>query len=117
MSTKYDAEAIKAAAGKLGSIMDDMAPFTALKAAVPNAGSFDLAMWLERVLQARRNDVVAHAEHLKVAFEDMRTTLTTIATDFENADGDNAKKIGASIDDLQAYIADDISRFDDGAAI
>ena len=114
MTTKYDAEAIKAAAGKLGSIMDDMAPFSALKVTVPNAGSFDLATWLEKIVQDRVDGIVLHAEHLKIALADMQTALTTIATDFDNADGDNAEQIKSSITDMEKHVTDDISQASQG---
>jgi len=114
VTTKYDAEAIKAAAGKLGSIMDDMAPFSALKVTVPNAGSFDLATWLEKIVQDRVDGIVLHAEHLKIALADMQTALTTIATDFDNADGDNAEQIKSSITDMEKHVTDDISQASQG---
>jgi hypothetical protein len=110
--TEFDAKEIKACADRIGGLLDDMAAFTDLKNHWPNAGNFELAQWLERIVDDRRNGVVAHAEHLKLTFEDMQTTLTTIANDFENADGDNAKKILNAIDDLKGKITDDISSLD-----
>ncbi|WP_370948062.1 hypothetical protein AB5J62_10850 [Amycolatopsis sp. cg5] len=114
MSTKFDAKAITDAAGKLGSIMDDMKAFTELKANWPNAGKFPLAQWLERIVDDRRNGVVAHAEHLKLALEEMETTLTKIAKDFTNLDGENAKKVSDSIGELKKHIRDDIVKLDEG---
>lgn len=111
--TEFDAKEIKACADRIGGLLDDMGAFTKLKPHWPNAGSFELAQWLERIVDDRRNGIVAHGEHLKLTFEDMQTTLTTIANDFENADGDNAKKILGAIDDLKGKITDDISSMDE----
>lgn len=111
--TAFNATEIKNCAERIGGLLDDMAAFTKLKPHWPNAGSFALAQWLERVVDDRRNGVVAHAEHLKIVFEDLQTTLTTIATDFENADGDNADAIVKCIDELQGKVTDDISTLDE----
>ncbi|GHF44824.1 uncharacterized protein YukE [Amycolatopsis bartoniae] len=112
MSTTFDADGIKASAKNIGALMDDMTAFSNLKPQWPNAGHFELAQWLERIVDDRRNAIVAHAEHLKTAFEDMETTLTNIATDFENADGDNANKIKTSITELISHVESDISTMD-----
>ncbi|GLY46816.1 hypothetical protein [Lentzea sp. NBRC 102530] len=112
MATNFDPDAIRESAKKLGSIMDDMAAFEALKANWPNAGGFELAQRVERVVDDRRNGVVANAEHLKIALDDMRSTLTKIANDFEKADDDNAAKIKASIGDMASEIRSDTARFD-----
>ncbi|UMP06956.1 hypothetical protein [Amycolatopsis sp. EV170708-02-1] len=112
MSMEFDPAAIRLSAGKLGDIMNDMSAFTALKVTVPNAGSFEVAKWLEQIVQDRVNGIVAHAEHLQIALRNMDTTLTQIANEFENADGENAKRIKASIAELQSTIRQDISSFD-----
>ena len=112
MSTTFDADGIKASAKNIGALLDDMSAFTALKPHWPNAGHFELAQWLERIVDDRRNAIVAHAEHLKLAFEDMETTLTNIATDFENADGDNAEKIKTSITELISHVESDVQTMD-----
>ncbi|TVT62509.1 hypothetical protein FNH05_01065 [Amycolatopsis rhizosphaerae] len=112
MSTNFDANGIKNSAKSIGALLDDMSAFTALKPQWPNAGHFALAEWLERIVDDRRNAIVAHAEHLKLAFEQMETTLTKIADDFQNADGDNAAKIKTSITELQTHIIDDVSKMD-----
>jgi len=109
MSTKFDPDAIKKAAGELGAIMDDMSAFADLKTPASSAGTFEVAKWLERIVQDRSDGVSLHAEHLQVALENMETTLTQIATDFENADGENAEKIKSSIANLQTEINKDIS--------
>jgi hypothetical protein len=112
MSTKFNSDAIKKAAGELGLILHDMSAFSALKISVPNAGNFEVAKWLEQIVQDRTNGIVAHAEHLQVALTNMETKLNWIASEFENADGENAAKIKASIAGLQADIKGDISSFD-----
>ncbi|WIX98220.1 hypothetical protein QRX60_29605 [Amycolatopsis mongoliensis] len=112
MGTKFDAEAIKKSAENIGKIMDDMSAFEALKNHWPNAGKFELAVWLERVADDRRNAIVAHAEHLKLAFEEMEKKLTSIATEFENADGDNADKIKSSMSELEGDVIEAVNSFD-----
>jgi len=111
-STEYNSEAVKNAGINLGRILDDMSAFTDLKAHWPNAGKFKLAQWLERIVDDRRNAIVAHAEHLKIVFEDMETTLKQIAEDFDNADGENAKEIAKSISDMETNIGNEITELD-----
>jgi hypothetical protein len=111
-STKFKADDIKKSADVIGGLLNDMSAFTKLKPHWPNAGSFELAQWLERIVDDRRNGIVAHAEHLKLTFEDMQTSLKKIATDFENADGENAKKIIAALDEMQGKISGDIGTLD-----
>ncbi|RSN39928.1 hypothetical protein DMC64_37045 [Amycolatopsis sp. WAC 04197] len=112
MSTNFDAEAIKASAGKLGTIMDDMSAFQALKEHWPNAGKFETAVWLEQIVDDRRNGIVAHGEHLQTVLNDLRATLTSIADGFESTDDENAKAILKSIQGLEAKISGDIAQYD-----
>ncbi|MFC9254310.1 hypothetical protein [Amycolatopsis thailandensis] len=114
MSTSFDADAIEAAAGKIGKIMKDhMGTFEALKPHWPNAGKFQLAVWLERVVDDRRNGIVAHAEHLRIAFETFEKKLKELAKEFEEADGKNADKINKSILDFERAVVSDVNKFDD----
>jgi hypothetical protein len=112
-STEFNAKEIKNCADRIGGLLDEMSAFEKLKPHWPNAGSFALAQWLERVVDDRRNGIVAHAEHLKVVFENMQTSLNRIATDFENADGDNADKIVKAIEELQTKTTGDITTMDE----
>ncbi|WP_410586373.1 hypothetical protein [Amycolatopsis sp. lyj-23] len=112
MSTKFDAQAIKAAAGSIGGLMDDMSAFEALKQHWPNAGKFKLAVWLERVVDDRRNAIVAHADHLKIAFDEMEKKLNGIATNFQNADGDNAQAISKAVAGLEGSVVGSVHSFD-----
>jgi DNA anti-recombination protein RmuC len=112
MGTKFDVEAIKKSAESIGKLMEDTSAFDALKNHWPNAGKFQLAVWLERLVDDRRNAIVAHAEHLKLAFETMEDKLTSIANDFENADGDNADKISSSMSELEGDVIDAVNSFD-----
>ncbi|WP_370942285.1 hypothetical protein AB5J62_24550 [Amycolatopsis sp. cg5] len=114
MATNYNPEAIKKSADKLGSIMDDMSAFDALKPNWPNAGKFPLAQWLERVVDDRRNGLVAQGEHLKTVLTDLKSTLVSITDDFQNTDGDNAAKIKQSIVDIEKRASDDVAKFDQG---
>src|ERR1043165_1963883 len=89
-----------------------MTAFTALNVRSPDAGKFPLAEWLERIVNDRRDAIVAHAEHLMLTFERMEMTLKRIASDFDDMDGDNAKQVGAAIKDMQSKIGAEISTFD-----
>ncbi len=110
--TSYDSDSLRDAASNLGGILDDMAPFNDLKAHWPNAGKFELAQWLERIVDDRRNAVVAHAEHLRMAFDSMNRTLTQIADDFSSTDGDNAAKIKDTLDDLEGSVEGEWDEWD-----
>ncbi|UOZ06916.1 hypothetical protein [Amycolatopsis sp. WQ 127309] len=112
MSTNFNPDAIKASANNLGKIMDDMSAFDALKPQWPNAGKFATAQWLERIVDDRRNGVVAHGEHLKTTLDDLKSTLVSIADNFQNTDGDNAAKIKQSITGLDAKVSGEIAAFD-----
>jgi hypothetical protein len=103
-TTAYNAENVKNASINLGKILDDMAPFNDLKPHWPNAGKFELAQWLERIVDDRRNAIVAHAEHLRMTFDSLETTLTQIAKDFANTDGENAEKIKTALGDWHSKL-------------
>ena len=113
-TTAFNAEEIRNAAKKIGEIMGDMGAFQDLKEHWPNAGKFETAQWLERIVDDRRNGVVAHAERLKGIFEEMETQLTTIADDFTNLDGDNAAKVREKIEGMQGDIDSAVSQLDKG---
>jgi hypothetical protein len=102
--TKYDSGKVRDAAKAIGVILDDMAPFNDLKPHWPDAGKFELAQWLERIVDDRRNAIVAHAEHLRMTFDSLETTLTGIADDFDNTDGDNASKIKKALGDFKSKV-------------
>jgi hypothetical protein len=112
-STEFDADEIKACAKRIGVLLDDMSAFHKIKDHWPNAGNFALAQWLERVVDDRRNGIVAHGEHLKIVFQNMQTSLNRIATDFENADGDNADAIVKALGELETKITGEITTMDE----
>jgi hypothetical protein len=111
--TAFDPDEIKACAKRIGVLLEDMRAFHDLKNHWPNAGGFALAQWLERVVDDRRNGLVAHGEHLKVVFQNMETSLTRIAEDFENADGDNADAIVKAIGELETKVTGEITTMDE----
>lgn len=111
--TAFNSTEIQACAGRIGDLLSDMSAFEKLKPHWPNAGSFALAQWLERVVDDRRNGIVAHAEHLQKIFSNMESSLNRIATDFENADGDNADKIVKAIEELQTKVTGEITTLDE----
>ncbi|MEU6128904.1 hypothetical protein ABZ805_06995 [Saccharopolyspora sp. NPDC047091] len=113
-TTAFSPDDIKNAANEIGKLTEDMAAFQELKAHWPNAGHFETAQWLERIVDDRRNGLVAHAERLKNIFDNMKTDLTAIANDFENADGENADKIKAEVADMRGHIDTAISSLDKG---
>jgi hypothetical protein len=112
VSTDYDTDKVTDAATSLGNILDDMQAFTGLTGHHPTAGRFALAQWLERIVDDRRNAIVAHAEHLRIAFENMETTLKQIVQDFDDTDGENAAEI-RDIDDLITKIDGEMRTWDE----
>lgn len=114
MTTQYNADNVKNSADKLGRILDagSMGVFNDLTAQWPDAGKFALAQWLERIVDDRRNAIVAHATHLRLAFDSMSSTLTQISKDFENTDGDNAKNIKNALDDMQGKVGNEWTQWD-----
>lgn len=112
--TAFDSEEIDKAAKEIGGIMQDMSAFQSLKEHWPNAGKFESAQWLERVVDDRRNGLVAHAERMKNVLEEMETQLSTIARDFENMDGENAGKIKTKVDDMRSNIDSSVAQLDKG---
>ena len=114
MATSFDADAIKTSADKLGSIMDDMSAFDDLKNHWPNAGNFNTAQWIERIVDDRRNAIVEHGERLKKVLGDLKVGLHQVADDFTDADGDNATKIQSDFDATESTISSDISSMDQG---
>ncbi|WP_410604737.1 hypothetical protein [Amycolatopsis sp. lyj-90] len=112
MATKFDKGEITEAANAIGDLMNDMSAFKALEKHWPNAGKMPLAMWLERIVDDRRNAVVAHAEHLKIAFAQMEEKLKKIAADFSNADGQNAEAISKVIAGLESSVVSAVNTFD-----
>jgi hypothetical protein len=102
--TGYDSENLDKVAGNIGKIMDDMRPFTDLKGHVLNAGSFELADWLERIVLDRCYAIMMHADHLRIMFEKMEPKLKEIAADFDELDSRNASKIKDMLGELQGEI-------------
>ncbi|MFD9888100.1 hypothetical protein ACFWY9_02070 [Amycolatopsis sp. NPDC059027] len=107
-STKLETDTVKASAAALGRIMDDMSAFTALRADWPKLGNFDLATQLETIVDDRRRGVLAHADQLKTALDDMDKALTKIATEIQSIDDGAAAKIKAVVADLRTRVHDDL---------
>lgn len=107
-STKFDADTVKASAAALGRIMDDMSAFTALRADWPQLGNFDLAAQLATVADDRRRGVLAHADQLKIALDEMDKALTKIATEIQSVDEGAAAKIKAVVADLRSRVSYDL---------
>lgn len=107
-STKLDTEIVKSSAAALGRVMDDMSAFTALRADWPKLGNFDLAAQLDTIVDDRRRGVLAHADQLKTALDEMDRALTKIATEIQSIDDGAAAKIKAVVADLRTRVRDDI---------
>ncbi|MFE5567638.1 hypothetical protein ACFQ68_21815 [Amycolatopsis japonica] len=113
MATKIDANAIRGVADNIAKIMDEhKSAFEALKPHWPNAGKFDLATWVERLVDDRRNAIVAHAEHLGLTFETMSAKLKAVADKFEDTDGNNATEINNLLAGLEGEVTNKINSFD-----
>lgn len=111
MATSWDSEAIRTSAKNLGSIMNDTSAFDALLNQWPDAGTLPLAEWIERIVDDRRNALVEHAQTLLITLQDMQNSLTQIANNFENTDGDNAAKIKSAIQELEKQVSGDIGTY------
>ncbi|MFE5566582.1 hypothetical protein ACFQ68_16470 [Amycolatopsis japonica] len=112
MSTKFDVEAIANAGQHIGRLMDDMSAFEALKQNRPYTGTFKPAAWLEGVVDNRRQAVVGHAEHLKIAFGEMGTKLKDISERFKNTDGQNAEEIKKVIAGIEGAVVQAVDTYD-----
>ena len=114
MKTEFIPERVRNAAINLDRMMgpEDMAAFNDLKPHWPDAGRFPLAIWVEQIVDDRRNAIVAHAEHLRMTFEDMAVSLKEIADKFETMDEDNAKNIKQALGELTGKIEDEWRDFD-----
>lgn len=111
-TTEFDPTEIRKAADEIGKIMENMDAFQELKAHWPDAGSFETAQWLERIVDDRRNGVVAHAERMRGILESMKTDLTAIANDFENLDGENAARVADRVADMRGHADSAVSSLD-----
>ncbi|GAA4531770.1 hypothetical protein [Amycolatopsis samaneae] len=98
-NTEYDKKLRDKAKEFKDLIETDMAPFDDLVHRWPNAGSFNLGVWVERILDDRRNAIVAHAAHLKTTFAEMSDALYAIAEKFDQVDEGNAKDVKKIFDD------------------
>ncbi|MGW4133695.1 hypothetical protein [Amycolatopsis japonica] len=113
MATKIDANAIREVADNIGKIMDEhKATFESVKYHWPNAGQPDKCVSVERLVDDRRNAIVAHADHLMLTFETMSAKLKAVADKFEETDGNNATEIKNLIDGLEGEISGKIISFD-----
>jgi hypothetical protein len=107
--TEFDKAAIDEVGRNLQALMKDhLAAFENLKAHWPNAGTFATAQWIERLVDDRRNAIVAHGERLNLTLEELGLRLVNVAAEFENADGENANKIKAAFDDQAAATHKDL---------
>lgn len=98
--TEYNKTKLKDTAKSFKDLIEpNMAPFDDLVHRWPNAGSFNLAVWVERILDDRRNAIVAHTAHLKTTFAEMSDALYNIAEHFDNVDDKNAKDVKKVFDD------------------
>ncbi|MFE0022044.1 hypothetical protein [Amycolatopsis sp. NPDC059021] len=111
--TKFDKDALDKIANEIRDILtgNGLTVFEDLKPHWPNAGKFAVAVWLEQIMDDRRNAIVAHANHLNKAFEQMAKHLHTVAKDFDNVDGENAKKIKAILDEAENFAKKEMKDF------
>ncbi|WP_433388591.1 hypothetical protein [Micromonospora sp. KLBMP9576] len=92
--TKINPAGLRKAAKEIGDLVDAGAPaFRQLKESPPNAGSFDMAKWLEFVYEDRANAIVEHVRHLQLACTEIADGLKAIADNFEDVDETNADAV------------------------
>ncbi|GAA1981836.1 hypothetical protein [Amycolatopsis minnesotensis] len=99
--TEFDKDELKNSAKEIAKLLGDgrQDKVDKLVNQHPKCGIFNLAVWVERLTDDRRNAVVAHFNHLGTSFEKMSDFLNEIAEKFDNVDGDNASKIKKIIND------------------
>ncbi|MDT8912073.1 hypothetical protein [Amycolatopsis sp. PS_44_ISF1] len=97
--TEFD-KGLRDKAKEFDALLDGrMTTFDKLIHQWPNAGAFNLAAWVERIVDDRRNAIVAHVAHLKTTFGEMSDVLYKIAENFEQVDDKNAKDVKKMFDD------------------
>lgn len=113
-NTEYSKKGLDDIATKIGENLTggDMAAFDELAPLWPSAGKFARAVWLEQIMDHRRNDFIAHAQHLKYTFDEMSAKLKVISNDFDNVDGDNAQKIKKLLGETKDSITGKMSDWD-----
>ncbi|MER6762701.1 hypothetical protein ABT266_21290, partial [Amycolatopsis sp. NPDC000746] len=108
MATQYNKDAVKQSADKLANILADTSAFEALAGSCPDAGVFDLAKWLEQVVNDRAAAIVAHAARMQVALKDLGSFLSNLVTSFDSLDGSNADQIKNAVSDLEKSVGTDM---------
>ncbi|GAA1027420.1 MULTISPECIES: hypothetical protein [Amycolatopsis] len=108
MTTQYNKDAIQKSATNLGNILSDMSAFQALGVSCPDAGVFDLAKWLEKLVNDRATAIVEHASHLQTACKDMQSFLGNLVSTFDSIDGNNADQIKSAVTDMEKSIDGDM---------
>lgn len=98
--TEFDAPALR----KLGEELQDLMggywqAFNNLDAHWPNAGKFITAEFLETVVDDRRNGLTQHGHRYGLRIGEFGSNLCKVADEFENADGENARKIIKVLED------------------
>ncbi|WP_224390437.1 hypothetical protein [Pseudonocardia sp. ICBG1293] len=94
---------------KLTTLMEgDMSVFADLERHWPEAGNFKTGLWLENVMDDRRNAVVQQGERMNIALQELGKGVKSIATDLEEVDKDNASEIKKVVDKELDDVTDSI---------
>jgi hypothetical protein len=94
---------------KLTTLMEgNMSVFADLERHWPEAGDFKTGLWLENVMDDRRNAVVQQGERMNIALQELGKGVKTIATDLEDVDKSNAAEIKKVVDKELEDVTDSI---------
>jgi hypothetical protein len=91
--TSIEPEAVRAIAGRMGVLMDDLGPFQQLLSLPAQAGNFSTATWLQDLLGDRKKKLASHAEELKKLMHDVEASLLKACSTFEETDKCNADRL------------------------
>jgi transglycosylase-like protein with SLT domain len=99
----FDADEVRRVAQEIGRLLEDTSAFGALSNQSVNGGQFDAALWLQQIVQNRKQSLLQHVQDLKSALEDIGTSLQDVVNDLQGIDGQNAADVRRLIDqDMRA---------------
>lgn len=91
--TYIDPESVRAAAGRIGGLMNDMDAFYRISDLETLAGRFPAATWLAELVHQRQICLLQHAIDLKLVLGDIKSNLDQISHLMEETDRTNANSL------------------------
>jgi hypothetical protein len=106
----FDADEVRRVAREIGRLMDDTSAFGALSNQSLNGGQFDAALWLQQIVQNRKQGLLQHVQDLKSALEDIGTSLQDVVNALQRTDGQNAADVRRLLDQDMAALGNALAR-------